>query len=42
VWIGDSRRIALVERATTGRRLFLDIRRGLIYRTNFLGLTQVL
>jgi hypothetical protein len=42
VWTGDSRRIVLVERATTGRRLLLDIRRGIIYRTNFLGLTQVL
>ena len=31
-----------IERAATGRRLFLDIRAGIIYRTNFLGLTQVL
>ncbi len=42
VWTGDQRRIVLVERAATGRRLFLDIRAGIIYRTNFLGLTQVL
>ena len=42
VWTAKDRRIVLVERATTGRRLFLDIRRGIIYRTNFLGLTQIL
>jgi len=36
------RHIVLVERASTGRRLFLDIRRGIIFRTNFLGLTQIL
>jgi hypothetical protein len=38
IWLGDARRIVLVERATTGRRLYLDIRRGIIYRTNFTGL----
>ncbi len=38
VWVGDPRRIVLVERATTGRRLYLEIRRGIIYRTNLLGL----
>lgn len=38
IWLGDTRRIVLVERATTGRRLYLDIRRGIIYRTNFNGL----
>jgi hypothetical protein len=38
VWIGDGRRIVLVERATTGRRLYLEIRRGIIYRTNLVGL----
>jgi hypothetical protein len=42
VWTGEQRRIVLVERSSTGRRLFLDIRRGIIYRTNFLGLTQIL
>lgn len=38
VWVGDPRRIVLVERATTGRRLYLEIRRGVIYRTNLAGL----
>jgi hypothetical protein len=38
LWIGDGRRIVLVERATTGRRLYLEIRRGIIYRTNLVGL----
>lgn len=38
VWVGDAGRIVLVERATTGRRLYLDIRRGIIYRTNLVGL----
>jgi hypothetical protein len=38
LWVGDPRRIVLVERATTGRRLYLEIRRGIIYRTNLVGL----
>jgi hypothetical protein len=38
VWVGDLRRIVLVQRATTGRRLYLEIRRGIIYRTNLVGL----
>ena len=38
VWVGNRRRIVLVERATTGRRLYLEIRRGIIYRTNLDGL----
>ena len=38
VWVGDPRRIVLVERATTGRRLYLEIRRGVAYRTNLDGL----
>jgi hypothetical protein len=38
VWVGDPRRILLVERATTGRRLYLEIRRGVTYRTNLVGL----
>jgi hypothetical protein len=38
VWVGAPRRIMLVERATTGRRLYLDIRRGIAYRTNLVGL----
>jgi hypothetical protein len=42
IWLGDKNRIVLVERATTGRRLYLEIRRGINYRTNLVGLTQVL
>ncbi|MBA3735612.1 MAG: hypothetical protein H0W90_10525 [Actinobacteria bacterium] len=42
IWIGGSRRIVLAERTTSGRRLYLDIRGGHIYRTNLIGLTQVL
>jgi hypothetical protein len=42
IWLGAENRIVLVERATTGRRLYLEIRRGLNYRTNLVGLTQVL
>jgi plasmid stabilization system protein ParE len=42
IWLGPDRRIVLVERAPTGRRLFLELRRGVIYRTNLGGLTQVL
>jgi hypothetical protein len=38
VWVGAPRRIVLVERATTGRRLYLDIRHGIAYRTNLVGL----
>lgn len=38
LWLGNDRRIVLVERTTTGRRLYLDPRRGLIYRTNLIGL----
>jgi hypothetical protein len=38
VWVGEGSRIVLVERATTGRRLYLEIRRGIIYRTNLVGL----
>ena len=34
IWIGPGRRIVLVERAPTGRRLYLELRRGIIYRTN--------
>jgi hypothetical protein len=42
IWLGAQSRIVLVERATTGRRLYLEIRRGINYRTNLVGLTQVL
>jgi hypothetical protein len=38
VWVGDPKRIVLVERSTTGRRLYLELRRGVPYRTNFIGL----
>ena len=42
IWLGEPRHIVLVERATTGRRLYLELRHGVKYRTNLLGLTQVL
>jgi hypothetical protein len=42
IWIGPSRRIVLAERTPTGRRLYLELRRGVQYRTNLLGLTQVI
>jgi hypothetical protein len=42
IWLGPGRRIVLVERAPTGRRLFLELRRGVIYRTNLIGLAGVL
>jgi hypothetical protein len=42
IWLGPNRRIVLVERAPTGRRLFLELRRGVIYRTNLGGLASVL
>ena len=34
IWIGPSRRIVLVEQAPTGRRFFLELRRGVIYRSS--------
>jgi hypothetical protein len=34
IWMGPGRRIVLVERAPTGRRFYLELRRGIIYRTN--------
>jgi hypothetical protein len=34
IWMGPGRRIMLVERAPTGRRLYLELRRGITYRTN--------
>jgi hypothetical protein len=40
IWLGPGRRILLVERAPTGRRLFIDLRRGIMYRTNLLGLAK--
>jgi hypothetical protein len=40
IWLGPARRIMLVERAPTGRRLFVELRRGITYRTNLLGLAK--
>ena len=40
IWLGPARRIMLVGRAPTGRRLFFELRRGIAYRTNLLGLAQ--
>ncbi len=37
IWLGPDRRIVLVERAPTGRRFFLELRRSVIYRTNLIG-----
>jgi hypothetical protein len=37
IWMGPKRRIVLVERAPTGRRFFLELRRGIMYRTNLGG-----
>jgi hypothetical protein len=39
IWLGPDRRIVLVERAPTGRRLFLELRRGVIFETNLIGFT---
>jgi hypothetical protein len=40
IWIGDGRRIVLVEQAPTGHRLYFELRRGIAYRTNLLGLAK--
>jgi hypothetical protein len=40
IWIGPGRRIVLAERAPTGRRLYYELRKGIAYRTNLLGLAQ--
>jgi hypothetical protein len=37
IWLGPNRRIVLAERAPTGRRFFLEFRRGVIYKTNLVG-----
>jgi hypothetical protein len=42
LWIGPNRRIVLAERAPTGRRFYLELRRGIIYRTNLGDLTAVI
>jgi hypothetical protein len=34
IWIGPERRIVLAERTASGRRLYLELRRGISYRTN--------
>jgi len=39
IWLGPNRRIVLAERAPTGRRLFLELRNGVVYETNLIGLT---
>jgi hypothetical protein len=40
IWLGPDRRIVLAERTPTGRRLFVELRRGITYRTNLLGLAK--
>lgn len=42
LWLGNPKRIVLVERAPTGRRLYLEIRHGVIWQANLVGLTSVL
>ena len=42
IWVGPNRRIVLAERAPTGRRFYLELRRGLNYRTNLDELTGVI
>jgi hypothetical protein len=34
IWMGPNRRIVLVERTPTGRRFYVELRRGIAYRTN--------
>jgi hypothetical protein len=41
IWIA-ARRVVLVEQAPTGRRLYLELRRGVPYRANLIGLAQTL
>jgi hypothetical protein len=40
IWIGRGRRIVLAERTPTGRRLYAEIRRGVLYRTNLFDLAR--
>jgi hypothetical protein len=40
IWIGPNRRIVLAERTPTGRRLYAEIRRGILYRTNLFDLAR--
>jgi hypothetical protein len=42
LWIGPDRRIVLAKRAPTGRRFYLELRHGVIYRTNLGDLTGVI
>jgi hypothetical protein len=42
IWTGSPLRIVLAEGTSTGKRLYLELRDGIIYRTNLIGLTQVL
>jgi hypothetical protein len=42
IWLGDPKRIVLAERAPTGRRLYLEIRHGVIYQTNLIGLASII
>jgi hypothetical protein len=42
IWLGAPRHVVLVERATTGQRLYLELKNGVKYQTNLLGLAQVL
>jgi len=42
LWLGPNRRIVLAERAPTGRRLYLELRHGIIYRTNLGDLVSVI
>jgi hypothetical protein len=42
LWLGGTRRIVLAERAPTGRRFFLELRHGVIYRTNLGELASVI
>ena len=40
IWLGPDRRIVLAERTPTGRRLYVELRKGIVYRTNLLALAR--
>lgn len=40
IWLGPARRIVLAERTPTGRRLYVELRKGIVYRTNLLALAR--
>jgi hypothetical protein len=42
LWLGPGRRIVVTERAPTGRRFYLELRHGVIYRTNLGELASVI